>query len=405
MIYAGSSTLAAALREAVLLLRSGDPAQALSAFNALLVRAPQNAACLHGRGLALNALGLRAEALDDFRSACVAEPDSWAAAASIADITPDEAERLTALEQSAEALLRLCGADPPARIFNAAASALADAHRFEELSVFAQQHADRFCDRARASDWCAKASYDLGDFGAAFEWQQDALLRTEPGTQPEPSQRFRTEIALAALHEIADCFEDLDLPVFLVAGTLLGFWRNGQPLAHDRDVDIGLLCAPGASPDLAGIIRRHPRLVLPRRARPGDSYLGLTHRGIAVDIFAHEIKDAHVTCGVSERRGDIRWRYSAFDLEPYEIAGRRFHLPDDADLYLSETYGPGWRSQDEGYSSAVSSPALDGVDIRVRSFYAAARARAALQMGEILRARALARQSPFPLRLPAWLEG
>jgi hypothetical protein len=59
---------------------------------------------------------------------------------------------------------------------------------------------------------------------------------------------------------------------------------------------------------------------------------------------------------------------------------------------------------DEGYSSAVSSPALDGVDIRVRSFYAAARARAALQMGEISKARALARQSPLPLRLPAWLE-
>lgn len=398
----GSAALAASLREAVLLLRSGDPARALTAFNALLLSNPEHATCLQGRGLALSALGRRVEALDDFRSACAISKDAWASAASIADITPDENERLAALNLSADGLLRLCRGETPARLFETASRALADARRYEELDVFVRQHAGRFSDPARSSDWRARAAYELGRFGDAFEWQQDALLRTDAANQCRPALAGLPDNALDVVSELGSWLQDLGLPVFLVAGTLLGFMRNGGPLAHDRDIDIGLFRGPEGGPDLADVVRCHPGLILPRSARRGDGYLGLMHRGVALDIFLYERQGEYVTCGLSDRRGDIRWRFSGFGLVNCTFGGHRFLVPDRPEQYLEESYGPNWTLTDEGYSSAVSSPALDCVDIRVRSFYAAARARAALQSGNLSKARALAKQSPLLITLPGW---
>lgn len=395
--------LAPALGVAARLLRSGDTARALGAFNDLLKRAPGNPRCLHGRGLALSTLGLRGDALDDFRSACEADPDAWTSAASIADITPDEDERMAALDQAADALLRLCTRDASPYLVHAAAGALADAHRFNALLEFALEHTDRFAHPSRSLDWQAKAHYELGAFDEALHRQQDALLLTEPRRHPSPPPAGWPKAAAEAFNDIANCLQEFGLTAFAVAGTLLGFIRDGSPLQGDRDIDIGLFRQPDGGPDLAAIIRRHPKLCLPRRARPGDGYIGLTHCGVGVDIYRHDRKDGSVTCGVSERRGDLRWRFTDFDLEPREFAGRVVYVPKGAGRYLAETYGSEWRVPDRGFSSAISSPALDGTDIRVRSFYAAARARAALQSGDLAKAGALARQSPISLRLPAWV--
>ena len=55
--------------------------------------------------------------------------------------------------------------------------------------------------------------------------------------------------ALATLVKLVSIFEGGGLQPFLAAGTLLGFIRQGGPLAHDRDIDIGLM---RANTDAAG---------------------------------------------------------------------------------------------------------------------------------------------------------
>lgn len=386
-------------QEAARLLRAGDAAGALEAFARILSRFPGSADALHGYGLALARLARTDEALRAFRSARAINPQAWPAAASIADITPDETERVEALDQCADILLDLCrraGTSP--RLFNAAAAALANAHRYTELAALARRHARKFPNMAVACDWRAKASYEQGEFGEALEWKR-AALRLTPWPGPmQPRERFRPAEAWQALLDLSAIFDKCGLEFFLVAGTALGMVRSGGPLGHDRDIDIGVFRGPG--PDIAGILRSHPRLMMPASARPGERYFALFHRGTAFDIFVHDEACGTVTCGVSDRPGDIQWRFSKFSLRPFEAGGRIWNLPHPSGRYLAEIYGPDWTIPDRGFASAVSSPALSGVDIRVRAFYAAARARTALLTGDTEKAASLARQSPLPVSLP-----
>jgi tetratricopeptide (TPR) repeat protein len=383
------------------LLRSGDPARALAAFDAILSTNPGLPAGLHGRGLALAALGRTEEALAAFRAALAAGPDAWNAAASIADLSPDESERIAALECSANILVGLCGAPARPRLFEAAAGALADAHRHHDLASFVRRHSGRFASPARPYDWLAKASYEVGRFGDALTFKQAALDFTLPpdGSRSQAA-RFCPADALRALDDLAAIFDANGVTYFPVAGTLLGLHRSGGPLAHDRDIDIGVFASPGPGPDIASLLRADPRVMMARSARPGDRYFAIIHRGVAIDIFIHDVQHGHANCGVSYRPGDIQWRFTAFGLQPGVIGGRQWNLPCPAERYLAESYGPSWKVPDRGYASAVSSPALFGVDIRVRSLYAAARARTALLSGDREKAIALAQQSPVAIRLP-----
>lgn len=387
-------------------LRTGAADRALDAFNELLSRSPSDARSLHGRGLALHALGQTEEALRAFRAASIADPKAWAPVASIADITPDETERTCALNRHADILVCRCtDASAGADLFNRAAGALADAHRHVDLALFAQRYKARFKDAARAYDWRARASYELGEFSEALAWKRAALRLTqvERASVPPPLA-FEPETALHALIDLSAVLEQAGLAFFLAAGTALGMIRSGGPLSHDRDIDIGVFREHAAGPDIAAILRTHPRLMLARGARPGDRYFALRHKGIAFDIFVHDKAGAGITCGFSDRPGDIQWRFSRFSLRPCTSAGRTWLLPHPIDRYLAESYGPDWRVPDKGFASAISSPSLCGVDIRVRAFYAAARARAALLAGNISKARALVRQSPLVLALPPGTE-
>lgn len=381
------------------LLRSGSPDLALCGFNEILRRAPNDAKALNGRGLALASLGRKDEALGAFRAASAADPSAWAPVASIADTTPDESQRIGAVSQCADILIGLCRrSDTGGQLFDRAANALSDAHRFSELADFARRYRSRFINVARAYDWRAKASYELGEFGEALSWKRAALRLTPlPAAGARPVNRLDPGAALEALTDFAKELDGLGLTFFLAAGTALGFFRSGGPLSHDRDIDIGIFRNSEGGPDIAGLLRRHPRLMLARSARPADRYFALMHRGIAVDIFLHDTVAGSVTCGVSNRPGDIKWRFSGFTLQPHVVGGQTWNLPHPIERYLAESYGANWTVPNRGFASAISSPALTGVDVRVRSFYAASRARAALLGGDTAKARALIDQSPLPL--------
>ena len=74
-----------------------------------------------------------------------------------------------------------------------------------------------------------------------------------------------------------------------------------------------------------------------------DRLIKLRHvTGVTVDIF------------VNHREGDHRWhggqftfwREPAFELKEAKFGGRRFHVPEDPESYLSMHYGAGWRAPD-----------------------------------------------------------
>ncbi|AXE63935.1 hypothetical protein BBF93_06675 [Hyphomonas sp. CACIAM 19H1] len=386
-------TLAAAL------LRTGDTEPALAAFESVLQAHPAHTSALHGRGLCLHAAGDTPGALDAFRRAVASDPHAWRAWRSIADITPYEDERVHAIEGAADAVRLTCQAEevPPARLADLATALIEARTPATAVQILAghpaAQQSDPALLRARA-----RSLYHAGDHAAALT--EAARLYRHFTATPHPDASFSPFIpdrATDVLIEIRSLLANAGVESFLIAGTLLGFHRNGGPLPHDRDIDIGVFRTPDGGPDIAGILRTAPGILLPRIARPGDRYFGLMHRGIGVDIFVHDRSGPHLLTGFTHMPGDIQWRFNAFDLRSARYGGQDWTIPSDPGRYLAESYGPGWQSPDTGFASAVSSPALHATSPHVRGYYAVMRAVRALATADTAKAAALIAASPVPL--------
>lgn len=379
-------------------LRSGNPDAALAEFETVLDQVGAHDGAAYGRGLALFALGERRAALKVFRHLTRPGPFAWKAWASIADITPHEDERKQALRSAAGTLAAICGQSGAASDRRTAAAALIAARRPAEAVALLTRNTGPVSGAPMPDRLLARALYHQGRFEDAFIEACRLLAHTRvigaPNHRPVP---FRPDTAEEVLAEILDILSAAGAAAFLAGGTLLGFHRSGGPLAHDRDVDIGVIRNADGGPDIAAILRAHDRILLPKIARPGDRYFGVEHRGVAVDIFLYDEGGRHFTCGFSELPGDIQWRFTQFDITSAIYGRRSWPIPVAPERYLAETYGPAWQVPDKGFASAVSSPALYRTDAYVRAYYAASRARTALITGDASKARALIRQSPVPV--------
>lgn len=377
------------------LLRAGRPVSAGRVFARLTRLAPHLPAAWHGLGLALHARGDPQAALTAFRQAVRLAPEAWRSWQSIADITPVESERMDALAGACRslALLAVTPAGGPGHLLHHA-DALADLHAFRQVADLVQAGKADFPGLAALPERRARALYNLGLYRAAFEEMKAALAMT--ARLPGPALSFDPAGAITVLAEVSAILAAAGLAPFAAAGTLLGLERQGSLLAHDRDVDIGVLQQGPARPDIAAVIRQHPALILERRARPGERYYALNHRGVAVDIFVYEPAGDHLLCGFSDRHGDIQWRFSAFTLREAAFAGRRIPVPSPPGRYLEQAYGPAWRVPDPGFASAIGSPGLYRTDPWARATCSAARARMARAAGNEPKAAALAAQSPIP---------
>ena len=384
------------------LLRADKPEAALDVFAAILKLDPRHIAARHGKGLSLYHLGDRQAALATFRSAVRHCRQAWNSWRSIADLTPHEDERIAALQTTADALEGLCKIpSAPPRLYASCADALMHAHRFEDAARFVRANWSRFPDEGSAYDRLARASYRLGAFEQAFGHMTQALAAIAPEDVPaSPAPRiFSPDAARGALQHIRQILDAHHVPFFLAAGTLLGFVRTGAPLAHDRDVDIGVFQDEHGAPDIAGILRAHPSVLLAPSARPGDRYFSVRCRSVAVDIFLHARRTDAVRCGFSHDKGDIQWRFSPFTVTRACFDAMDWMLPSPAEQYLAQTYGEHWQSPDTGFASVVNSPALFEVNPFARAYYSVARARKCRLTGDHQKADALLARSPIPVRL------
>lgn len=389
---------------AVALLKSANAAAALLEFETLLDQSPGHEGAAYGRGLALFALGDRRAALSVFRRLSVKGPFAWKAWASIADITPHEGERTHALNSAAGILTALSTHSGAASDRRAAAAALIEAGRPAEAEALLAQRPMPISGAPMPDRLLARALYHQGRFEDAFIEACRLLSQTpvSAARQHLPPD-FRPDTAGEVLAEILDLLASAGVSAFLTAGTLLGYHRQGAPLAHDRDIDIGVIRDSRGGPDIAAILRAHDRILLPRITRPGDRYFGLAYKGVAVDIFLFDRSGEYLTCGFSDLAGDIQWRFKKFEIALTTYGGRQWPVPNDPERYLADSYGPQWQLPDKGFASAISSPALYRTDVHARAYYAATRARSSLIAGNTDKAVALISQSPIAIQPPSGL--
>lgn len=203
----------------------------------------------------------------------------------------------------------------------------------------------------------------------------DCLLRGVEQRPPPPAalSRVPPSAPLAALGDAVDLLEARGLQPFPVAGTLLGWWREGRFLAHDKDIDIMLPAGTDWEQVLA-LVTQAPGFRLLPSEMGYSNFISLRHlaSGLVVDISHHEAAaEGQVKCvwripGVPEAQCR-QTRQSAYRLVRDRWLGREFWRPEDPDQYLTEMYGD-WRTPLANFDTVLSGHHVVGFPDVVRCY-------------------------------------
>jgi hypothetical protein len=198
-----------------------------------------------------------------------------------------------------------------------------------------------------------------------------ADLESSPQHKPrdKPKKKgFDTEQAAQALVDLQQALAPIGQKAFLVSGTLLGYAREGCILAHDKDIDVGIIGWAGQYDVIAALLNSKRFVVDMRRLRGQNThYLLVNHikSGIAIDIFIYHPEGGRLVTGVEADFGYLQcFAFTPFELKSVHFLGIEFYVPDNVELNLEENFGD-WRRSDPGYISHLESPSTVDVGGKV----------------------------------------
>jgi hypothetical protein len=235
---------------------------------------------------------------------------------------------------------------------------------------------DLFVRAARIHEQLDAGNADVQELVDDFRHRADLLLAHVSVPTAVPAARtpsregdFSIDDARTALADLADVLPVGTWPWFVISGTFLGVVREHGFLAHDYDIDVGVVEDPEVVRRMIAVLEADPRFVVKKvddaqtvvETGPGRyalrrdlALVKLIHgTGINVDIFVHH-RDGDVLWHGSSIH---RWENQAFGLAPYELAGVSVQGPDDADRYLTENYGD-WRTPVTDFNCTTGTPNL-----------------------------------------------
>lgn len=221
----------------------------------------------------------------------------------------------------------------------------------------------------------SEAYCHLGDLPHSIEWIDRLLQAAATHTKHvnvirswyEKNEKLQKQLsnfnpesagqALVALQEVLDRSGH---KAFLVSGTLLGYAREGQLLAHDKDIDVGVMNWESQF-DIVLALSESDQFALNTRTMIGAQTYALVvlhiPTGITIDIFLYHPEGDKLVTGVQSQFGYLqKFAFTPFGLTQVDFLGIKVYVPDDVDRNLAENFGAGWRSPDPGYISHLESP-------------------------------------------------
>lgn len=190
----------------------------------------------------------------------------------------------------------------------------------------------------------------MQDFKAARETEVFAA-RFQP--------QFDTGAASRALVDLQRVLGQAGQQAFLVSGTLLGYAREGGLLAHDKDVDVGIIDWENQFDVVISLLQSGLFWVETRSVGGERTYhIPVKHlaTGVSIDVFIYHPEDGKLVTGVQSSLGYLqRFAFTPFTLREVDFLGIRFHVPDDVARNLGENFG-NWQVSDPYYISHLESP-------------------------------------------------
>lgn len=174
-------------------------------------------------------------------------------------------------------------------------------------------------------------------------------------------QRFNIGDALDTLQTVTAVLEKKGLQPFLMSGTLLGFERNGTILAHDKDIDLGLIGWENQF-NVAEALLETGHFYMDLSKLKGQhthlTYAVDTRNGMAIDFFFFNEKEEYYQHGIDFDYGfTLKYRFSKFDLIRRSFGSQSYWVPSNIAVNLSENYG-NWEVPESNYVVTVESPAI-----------------------------------------------
>lgn len=187
------------------------------------------------------------------------------------------------------------------------------------------------------------AARDTGDYETAIAAVRERFLQGVTKVHSFGSEKklpqnpaYWQQAAKVALLNLKEDLDSQQIPFFLISGTLLGCIREQQILAHDKDIDVGVMndISPAS---LQSAIKASGRFCIMHGMH--EKIVQIKHaNGVHINIFVHwQEKDKIFHCGRK-----TSWVNQAFNLMPYSFLGTQFQVPENYDQYLTENYG-NWR--------------------------------------------------------------
>lgn len=234
------------------------------------------------------------------------------------------------------------------------------------------QHATTPEDRIMGAVDVAKAYCHAGDLSQSIAWldkligmvveRQSALDHEE--VNPAQKKPFDPVEAAHALVDLQTVLAAVGQRPFLVSGTLLGFAREGQLLAHDKDIDVGIIGWEDQFDVVNALLQSRKFAVDVRHLNgQGTYHIPLMHLStqVNIDVFVYHREDGRLVTGVESTFGYLqKFAFTPFDLKTVRFLDIDFHVPSDVELNLAENFGE-WRTPDPGYISHLESPSTTEV--------------------------------------------
>lgn len=168
-----------------------------------------------------------------------------------------------------------------------------------------------------------------------------------------PVEEYRE--ALAAALELAGA---AGIELCLLCGTLLGAIRDGDFMAHDKDIDLGV-DASVTPAVLDAALSKDERF---RRVSSLDDDEVLPcyfFKRVAMDFFRLFREEGALWYGLRWRGHLVQFRHRDFGLRDFAFLGVPTRIPEDSEGHLVEVFGEGWRTPDP-YFAAWASPNIVG---------------------------------------------
>ncbi len=205
---------------------------------------------------------------------------------------------------------------------------------------------------------------EMGDMRSAMQTFRKGfkvfLANPLPKAAPEAQEFLDQEAGKKALLAIKNALDELGVPFLLAAGTLLGIYRDGDLLPHDKDIDLML---PWNIPrlELVDAVSRYGFVCFASKedivGEKGQWNIILKHvaSDATIDLFFLKPEGDKLVHSIYKNGKILSISETNTGRSQIEYAGQTFWTYGDIELYLIEKYGEDWRTPKANHNGLILS--------------------------------------------------